>query len=96
MEIRNLDDGSTYNAPDRPRRDSVNGVPTPQVTFEDISRQLGNPNQVRPPREFPPVRIPTYTVHQPVGVGNYVAAIGIIFVGLLAVLFAVAFFAGQL
>lgn len=92
MEIRNLDDGS------------IGHVPTPRPTVQPLSPAsaplseplpdcIALPWPVNPPRQFPPITGPRYTVQPRVSVQSFVAAWAIIFGGLIAFLFLIAWIA---
>lgn len=92
MEIRNLDDGSIGHVP-TPRPTVQPLSPAPQPLSEPLPDCIALPWPVNPPRQFPPITGPLYVRTPRPSVQSFVAAWAIIFGGLIAVLFLIAWLA---
>lgn len=92
MEIRNLDDGSIgHVSSDRAFR-AAQPLPA-QPLSEPLPDCIALPWPVNPPRQFPPITGPLYVRTPRPSVQSFVAAWAIIFGGLIAFLFLIAWLA---
>lgn len=99
MIVQNLDTGGVEWVPDGavPRnpalRPPLPAQPAPAALSEPLPDCIALPWPVNPPRVFPPITGPLYTVQPRVSVQSYALALFIIFAGLIAFLFLIAWLA---